>query len=73
MSCIGFLVLSSARFEIERQFFNLLKMSTDISPSIYSKYYFALYTFAYEYDVIVTFHPLTKERAQKLQVSKAEE
>lgn len=73
MSSVGLVVSSSPRNEIERHFRELLKFNIEVTRSVYTKCYFDLYTFAYDDDVILTFDPLTKERAQKLEVSKTVE
>lgn len=67
MSCVGF-VVSSLRNEMERHFLELLQFNINVPSSVYAKYYFDLRSLADDNNVNFLFAPLSKERAQNLEV-----
>lgn len=61
------------RNEMERHFLELLQFNINVPASVYAKYYFDLRSLADDNDVVFMFAPLSKERAQNLEVSKTME
>ena len=68
MSSIGFVFSSSPRNEMERHFLELLQFNINVPASVYAKYYFDLRSLADDYNLNFLFAPLSKERAQNLEV-----
>ena len=57
------------RNELERQFLEMLQFNINVPSSVYAKYYFDLRALADAKDLAFPLEPLSKERAQKLEVS----
>ena len=58
-----------SRNELERQFLEMLQFNINVPSSVYAKYYFDLRALADAKDLAFPLEPLSKERAQKLEVS----
>lgn len=56
------------RNEMERHFLELLQFNINVPSSVYAKYYFDLRSLADDNNVNFLFAPLSKERAQNLEV-----
>lgn len=57
------------RNELERQFLECLEFNINVPSSVYAKYYYDLRTLAMANDLQLPLHPLSKERASRLEVS----
>ena len=57
-----------ARNEMERHFLELLQFNINVPASVYAKYYFDLRSLADDNNLPFCFAPLSKERAQNLEV-----
>jgi len=66
---ILFFFFKQNRNELERHFLELLQFNINVPSSVYTKYYFELRTLADQNDFAFQIKPLSKERAQKLEVS----
>lgn len=53
---------------MERHFLELLQFNINVPSSVYAKYYFDLRSLADDNNVNFLFAPLSKERAQNLEV-----
>ncbi|KAK7507526.1 hypothetical protein BaRGS_00001461 [Batillaria attramentaria] len=53
--------------ELERQVLELLQFNINVPSSVYAKYYFHLRSLADAHDLIIPSHPLSKDRALKLE------
>lgn len=56
------------RNEMERHFLELLQFNINVPASVYAKYYFDLRSLADDNNLSFLLEPLSKERAQKLEV-----
>ncbi|XP_004870757.1 cyclin-Y-like protein 1 [Heterocephalus glaber] len=54
--------------ELERHYLILLKYNVNVSGGLYAKYYFDLYSLAFESNMYFLFEPLPRKRAQDLEV-----
>jgi hypothetical protein len=54
--------------DLERHFLELLQFNINVPSSVYAKYYFDLRTLADQNDLSFPIEPLSKERAQRLEV-----
>lgn len=57
------------RNELERQFLELLQFNINVPSSVYAKYYFDLRSMAEANNLSFPLEPLSREKAQKLEVS----
>lgn len=62
------LSLTPPRNEMERHFLELLQFNINVPASVYAKYYFDLRSLADDNNLSFLLEPLSKERAQKLEV-----
>lgn len=62
------LSLMPPRNEMERHFLELLQFNINVPASVYAKYYFDLRSLADDNNLSFLLEPLSKERAQKLEV-----
>uniref|UniRef100_X1ZXB5 Cyclin-like domain-containing protein n=1 Tax=Capitella teleta TaxID=283909 RepID=X1ZXB5_CAPTE len=53
--------------ELERQFLEMLQFNINVPSSVYAKYYFDLRALADAHDLSFPLHPLSKDRAAKLE------
>lgn len=53
---------------MERHFLELLQFNINVPASVYAKYYFDLRSLADDNNLCFPLEPLSKERAQKLEV-----
>lgn len=65
---MGFAVFLLPRNEMERHFLELLQFNINVPASVYAKYYFDLRSLADDNNLNFLFAPLSKERAQNLEV-----
>lgn len=65
-----YLLYTVFRNELERQFLEMLQFNINVPASVYAKYYFDLRSLADQNDLTFPTEPLSKERAQKLEVCK---
>lgn len=56
------------RNEMERHFLELLQFNINVPASVYAKYYFDLRSLADDNNLSFPLEPLSKKRAQKLEV-----
>lgn len=63
------LSLMLPRNEMERHFLELLQFNINVPASVYAKYYFDLRSLADDNNLSFLLEPLSKERAQKLEVT----
>lgn len=63
-----FLCFLPPRNEMERHFLELLQFNINVPASVYAKYYFDLRSLADDNNLSFLLEPLSKERAQKLEV-----
>lgn len=63
-----FYLLLLPRNEMERHFLELLQFNINVPASVYAKYYFDLRSLADDNDLPFVFAPLSRERAQNLEV-----
>lgn len=68
MFCVGFVSSSPPRNEIEKHFLVYMKFDTDVSASLYAKYYFDLRYLAHENNPLILAKNLCKERARSTEV-----
>ncbi len=61
--------LSPTRNELERQFLELLQFNINVPSSVYAKYYFDLRSLSEANNLSFPLEPLSREKAQKLEVS----
>ena len=61
------------RNELERLVLELLQFNINVPSSVYAKYYFHLRSLADAHDLVIPSHPLSKDRALKLEVGKGGE
>lgn len=59
------------RNELERQFLELLQFNINVPSSVYAKYYFDLRSLAEANNLSFPLEPLSRDKAQKLEVSDA--
>lgn len=57
------------RNELERQFLELLQFNINVPSSVYAKYYFDLRSLAEANNLSFPLEPLSRDKAQKLEVS----
>lgn len=62
------LLLLPRRNEMERHFLELLQFNINVPASVYAKYYFDLRSLADDNNLSFPLEPLSKKRAQKLEV-----
>lgn len=61
-------MLLPRRNEMERHFLELLQFNINVPASVYAKYYFDLRSLADDNNLSFPLEPLSKKRAQKLEV-----
>ena len=57
------------RNELERQFLELLQFNINVPSSVYAKYYFDLRSLSEANNLSFPLEPLSRDKAQKLEVS----
>lgn len=61
----------ATRNELERQFLELLQFNINVPSSVYAKYYFDLRSLAEANNLSFPLEPLSRDKAQKLEVRSA--